>query len=905
MALPASTASGVLAALALALPAAGERIRVVDSTSTPVTEAVITLHAPPPPQDTLWRFARPEWRRMSSDDGWLDAPLPAVERGLLLVDAPGFLPLAIELPARAAGPVVALGRGPTWDGTVRAPDEIVEGTICASWEERWPAWEVERTWRRCAPLDPAGGFTLRGLPSGATLRLEVAAQGFLPLVGEHVTGREAPQLVLRPGELVAGEVVAGRHPVEGASVEAELGGDTTTSAAGDFQLAVPALPAKLRVEAAGYRSREVAVETREPLRIALEPQEGVEGILLAESGLPVTEARIVATGPIDAGTRTTRTLPLSLEDGRFRLDLPGPGRYDLTVRAAGFRDHRIDEPTLIQGERLDLGVIVLSPGAGIAGRVVSAGAEGVEGADVRLVPLGPAGLAVIHDRYLPHTVSDRTGRFELSGLDAGRYEVRIEHRGAVFAHRRFDLERDERLDLGEVVLRPGVRVRGTVTGRSGEPREGLTVRLTDAEAASLFPLRVTTSDAEGRFDLDELEPGAYRVIVVGERQLLAQELTVEAGDEETVLDLVAGGVRLAGVVVRGGEPVAGGRLLLGSAFDPSFVLPKLTVSGSRGESFSHGLPVAAVHAAVDETGRFVAEDTSPGPLAVRYLAPDGRTVERRVSVPDRPEAFVRVDVAGFALSGEVVDAASGVGREATVSVAREDLPGSLAVVQTDVHGRFAVGDLAPGRYRVEARAEGFGRASRRVELAEGARIRLVLTSDETGLLEVELRRQDGSAAASAMLALLDRHGRTVQTGWADARGRRRFPELPAGDYHLVWSDGAAGTGVSSPIPLAPGDVTRRWLTAPGGVAAVLACPPEECAGALLEHLSVVAAAGIDLAPYLSGVSGPAARLSADGRLSLGRVMPGRYLVRVGLGGAVLERPIEVPPGAPEVRLAVP
>ena len=73
----------------------------------------------------------------------------------------------------------------------------------------------------------------------------------------------------------------------------------------------------------------------------------------------------------------------------------------------------------------------------------------------------------------------------------------------------------------------------------------------------------------------------------------------------------------------------------------------------------------------------------------------------------------------------------------------------------------------------------------------------------------------------------------------DALGERRFEDLAGGIYFLVWMDAASG----------------------------------------IDFLGLYSADGLQIAPYLSGVAS-SMRFSQTGRISLGRITPGQYVLRV-------------------------
>lgn len=888
------SAISLLWAVSLLLAVPAPALEVVNADGRPIQGAEVELVAPLAPEGTLWRLVRPNWQWVTGPEGEIGDPLPRLRSGLLLIDSPSHRPAAIELIAGSPVETVRLQAGVRWEG--RIEPGLAGAEICALWTEPHPAWSVERRRRRCSDTVDSGRFAVHGLPPGQVLKLRVELDGMLPWDGDRAPGEDWPEPRLEPGHLLEGVVVSGRRTVSGAVVAARNGAATTTDAEGTFRLAVEALPCELTVRADGFRDLEAEVEA-EPsgLRLELSPRERLLGGLLGEQSEEIREASFVVTEYHGEGNRSHRTRNIALEpDGSFALDLDGPGRYSLAVRADGFREQRLGDLRLAPGEHRDLGLLVLAVGGRIHGQLVGADAAPVEGADIRLLPLGSAGLRTMTGRGLPSQVSDIEGRFDLRGLSSGRYELRISHSEHSARSESITLGRDEWVDLGTVPLGPGVTVNGVVHDRAGRARGGLQLRVGDPAGASLFPLVTTGSDSEGRFELGRLRPGTHRIEVEGDRLLLAQEFEVPAGEDEHQLDLEVGGVQLRGVVMRGGEPVAGGSLRLTSALDPSPRRGKVTLRGPRGERFDYGVSRSAIRTQVGADGAFEVEDAPAGLLVARFLGLDGASQVRQLTVPDRPRAEVTLTLDGLALRGEVLDAASGLGLEASLLVT--DTAGrQVAFTATDATGAFVVENLAAGGYVVEARAPDHAPAAERVELREGGASPLRLEMAHGGLHRLDLRLvyEDGSAAAFTELVLLDHTGRMVRALLTNAEGRRSFPELSEGDYYLAWSDGRAGAGATGPLRLPQREPGERAVTLGNGAPVTLICAPERCAGHAVFHLSMIAESGIDVGPYLSGVV-PGAHVSRAGSLPLGRLSPGVYHLRAWMRDGRHERRVWVP-----------
>ncbi|MEO0479751.1 MAG: carboxypeptidase-like regulatory domain-containing protein [Planctomycetota bacterium] len=148
----------------------------------------------------------------------------------------------------------------------------------------------------------------------------------------------------------------------------------------------------------------------------------------------------------------------------------------------------------------------------VVGQVVDQTGAPVRGADVSV---RANWWLTDYDRVRFWTTTGETGEFEFRGLPGGtlgswvsRYARsarpgRVEH--SDFGQASFPLRSDgERTDLGEIQLDPPARIRGQVLS-GGRPLAGVTVFAADQETNSAI------TDRQGRYEIDQLEPGTYRV----------------------------------------------------------------------------------------------------------------------------------------------------------------------------------------------------------------------------------------------------------------------------------------------------------------------------------------------------------------------------------------------------------
>lgn len=878
------------------------QVRVADPEGRPVAGARVEVWAPAEVENPLSAMRPPFAEGETDASGASPVRLPHRDRLLLLIDHPSFQPFAREMTGAESGPRIVLERGRVWSG--RLGQEVPEGRICASWSAELPSWVRPRTWRRCADLTGTGDFTLAGL-GGASFDVEVQVPGYLTL-RERVDPAAPTPLRLVRGLRTPGRIVGpGTVPLAGAQVRSEGSAPVRSGKDGSFAIAVRALPASLEVSAPGFRSRQVRVEKlpgKKGLQILLERGEQVRGSLVDERGGAVAEAWFWIERE-QAGRRRSESRLVRTERGAFLLDLPEPGSYRLRVQAQGFREESLPEVSVSAGEVYALGPVLLRRGAGITGVVVEAlSGEPLEGVDVEVEPSGTQLLdAVLHQRVL-RAVTDREGRFSVTGLGTGRFGLTARRSDYAPVLAQASLETDRTEDLGPLRMERGVLLRGTVVDREGNPRAAVRVRLFGPEPGTLVPLAERTTARDGTFEGPALASGRYQAQVWGGRLLLAQEIEVPGGREEWPLELVAGGVRLSGVVTRGGEPVQGGSLILRPALDPGESRGKVFLSSPNAGTFSLGLSDTRLSAEVREDGTFEVSDVPTGTLKVDYASGSG-TVAREIQVPDSPEASVTLEIGGVELRGRVVDRAQEAGVEALLRVTDEG-GAQVASMPTDAEGAFSVRNLTPGRYTVEATAEGFAPRvlTGIVAAPEALPIEIPLDRGGSGSLRVRLRKPDGAPASWVSLALLDEAGRAVRTLPTDGAGEKRFEDLPAGLYVLVWADPYAGTGASEPFRIDGGRETDFQRTLSEGGAVQIRCDLELCAGQPIDSLSLSTPSGAEISPFLSGLSA-ALRFSATGEVALGRLSPGSYLLKVRTPDRSWSKSLSV--GAEEARISLP
>lgn len=330
----------------------------------------------------------------------------------------------------------------------------------------------------------------------------------------------------------------------------------------------------------------------------------------------------------------------------------------------------------------------LRPATRIAGRVVDAGGEPVEGVQVQAwlsgvdrscavyVPTGCPGPA---DRRMGDTDAD--GRFEFESLEPGWYEVHVSDDLSLVARR-----------LGEAG-KSAEEIALVLPGRL-VPLEG---RVMDEDGAPVAGARVSVSgdrpDGEARTGTD----GSYRFprVLPGR-----QRLEVRHADFGLAVEMVE---------------VAGPR----TRFDVRMPLATIVQGRILGRD---GSPVAAPSLRVDKEpvevdaeGRF-RFSLSPGEHEIRAEAPDRAPDERRVTAAGDP---IDLDLE-LGRPGAIVGCIAGLAERHYVSLGLQDgSRDSSAEARADEQGRFQLTGVAAGAWTLVA-TDNLGRTiERQVQVEEG------------------------------------------------------------------------------------------------------------------------------------------------------------------------------------------
>lgn len=169
------------------------------------------------------------------------------------------------------------------------------------------------------------------------------------------------------------------------------------------------------------------------------------------------------------------------------------------------------------------------------------------------------------------TKTDSEGYFSFNDLGAGMYMYSANATGyteadAMSTGRRIDLTKGGEQNLGDIALLPAAALSGQVVdAETGKPIASATVDLEQSTSWGRMPKGGGSTDAEGKFSIQNVGAGAYsvRASASGYAPTTLPSVTAEAGQDTDVGVIKLGrGFALKGRVVDGSGGVAGAALTL-------------------------------------------------------------------------------------------------------------------------------------------------------------------------------------------------------------------------------------------------------------------------------------------------------------------------------------------------------
>ncbi|RKH39882.1 carboxypeptidase regulatory-like domain-containing protein [Corallococcus sicarius] len=302
-----------------------------------------------------------------------------------------------------------------------------------------------------------------------------------------------------------------------------------------------------------------------------------------------------------------------------------------------------------------------------------------------------AGIEVSLTGTALRTTTDAGGAFLLEAVPPGTYELTASKAGYTTVRQSLSLSAGDAPTLSLSMQRARGRLSGAITLEAASTSAGIAVTLMGTSVA-------TTTDAEGRFALEDLLPGAYTLraekdlFVVGR-----QEVVVKAAEETSVALTLP---RMKGEL-RGGVSRDDAGDLENGGIEVSVTGTDLrTTTSAEGLFVFTGVPAGLQEVRAHLEG--YAEDREP------------------VQVQGDQSVFTALTLVRLRgrVEGQVAlsDGASAAGL--TVS-----LTGTTALATTDAEGRFTLEGLPTSTYELVTHKERYTQETRSVEVTAGATAR--------------------------------------------------------------------------------------------------------------------------------------------------------------------------------------
>ena len=653
---------------------------------------------------------------------------------------------------------------------------------------------------------------LIGTPSGSaklTLLAALVLGVGLPACHRRATPDERADAGARPSPATAaylrGRVVDRRgQAVPDAQVLAfpvSVAGDGARPAAvatdfeGGFKIeALPAGSYRLLIEAAGFPTTErigiVAPAAELALRLDGEGRSIAGRVELA--GAPVVGATVVLADEAGGPGRQTRTRA----DGGFVFGGLGAGDYALRAQHDSLvspiaRGISVGRPGVRAPVRLSL-----QPGRLIAGRVVEDDGQAPAGAEVRGEPAASApGEEPL--TTLAHT--DASGSFQLGPFLPGSYRLTTARPGYV-------LRRSPTVDLaaaGAAHVRCVASAMDDLTVQLGPlPLAAEAAALPSGAGRALGSTRVALADKAGRFAVEDLIPGRYRVEVAhaGSEPLRTDELVLAPGERRDLGTLaLRDGIPVEGRVVdEAGGPLEGARVLVGTgaSADPAGFYA-LTDAGGH---FLVAVPAGSYRLTASASGHGSARVSVevqaakvPAPVEIRLVRAEAVLEGLVRDAGGRPLARARL------LAWPRDPPAGGVAEASPIGSA-----------SADVGGHFRLADLPAGELRLEVQHPDYPIIRFPATPGQYAALTVPLPGGIAGEAHV---RSTGAAVARGRVEAIGPEGVKVSAELQRA-GAFRLPRLLPGHWRVSVSAPGyrpAEQELDVPPSASPGEMSVREL----------------------------------------------------------------------------------------------
>ncbi|MEE8104574.1 MAG: carboxypeptidase regulatory-like domain-containing protein [Planctomycetota bacterium] len=407
------------------------------------------------------------------------------------------------------------------------------------------AVELHRIARVSVVTDLEGRFEFDSVPPGAFHSAYVYGRGAVDVAGRFVWSGETIEWEPR---LPSGRTLAGRvethdgEAVPGAVVTVAESGDEigrcVADPSGEFEIRAPGDgPFVIHARAFGLLGS-VSVDSEDVERVVVKPCSRVVGQVngLAESSRAIYTVTLKANG-------FERSIALDAH-GRFAFEHVPPLRNAQIRCSFTKRSGRFD---VGMGQVIEV-KLDRRPMRTVHGTVKTQDGTPVVGALVRASSLyGFFDMALTQPAWPGNTVTDQDGAYRAK-VNFRTWHIRVAHQGFIPAESQKLPATKEPDDIQrDIVLRRGKALAGTVLWADGSPMRHACVIALFA-GGGFRHRRTAMTDASGRFRLQGLDTGKYKVTAVNAAGSIAVTQDCDAGRMDVSLRVEQAGI-IEGIVV--------------------------------------------------------------------------------------------------------------------------------------------------------------------------------------------------------------------------------------------------------------------------------------------------------------------------------------------------------------------
>ncbi|HEX5759169.1 MAG TPA: carboxypeptidase-like regulatory domain-containing protein, partial [Thermoanaerobaculia bacterium] len=343
-------------------------------------------------------------------------------------------------------------------------------------------------------------------------------------------------------------------------------------------------------------------------------------------------------------------------------------------------------------------------------------------------------------------------------------------------------------------LQPAVRIGGRVVDPAREPIAGARVILSaDRRRGGAMSMRTAgraTSDDEGRFLFEEVEPGTLRVMASAEGRQPAELAGVQALPGRDVADLelmLAPGASVSGRVLD-----AEGRPAAGVTVQPVEDVRPGTSQVYRGTT-------------ADGDGWYVLDGLATGP---RSIAAEDEQGQRAVGELDVRPGDNRLDLrlaGGSEVAGRVVDADGTPVPGAAVELLPAGREWTRLQATTGADGAFRFEGIEPGEYRARASKGGYATVdSEPLRIASAPVGGLELRLAAGGAIVGRVLGLEPEALAHVEVGAFRREAMERRSTRVDFEGRFRLAAVAPGEWRVSAEVPGTGRRAEGRVTLPPG-----------------------------------------------------------------------------------------------------